>query len=226
MVEREIDVFEAIGSNPIPPTQNMSSTKILLKFESLLKKFNSIYRDLESIHKKGDVDNDVEHSCRVAMLCWMLIDEYKLKLDTNKVIRYALVHDLPEVYAGDFSLYANYSQKHKEKKEAASIKKLKKQFPKQKSLWKDLDEYEKKKDPESKFVYLVEKLEPILVVLLSAKDHWTKRNITFDLFFEKKQRKIKDIDTIAQFLNKDLMDYLYKNKAKLYTKNNGSENTL
>jgi len=40
----------------------MSSTKILLKFESLLKKFNSIYRDLESLHKKNDFDNDVEHS--------------------------------------------------------------------------------------------------------------------------------------------------------------------
>ncbi len=195
-----------------------SSVKTFLKFQTLLKKYNLIYRDLESIHKNGDVDNDVEHSYRVAMLCWMLIDEYKLPLDTNKVIRYALVHDLPEVYAGDFSIYSNYSQKDKDKKEAASIVKLKKQFPKQKSLWKDLDEYEKRKNAESKFVYLVEKLEPILLVLLSAEDHWKKRNIPFDLFFEKKQHKIKDIDTIAQFLNKDLMKYLVKNKRKLFTK--------
>ena len=36
-----------------------------------------------------------------------------------------------------------------------------KQFPKQKSIWKDLHSYEKRKDAESKFVYMVEKLEPI-----------------------------------------------------------------
>ncbi len=194
----------------------MSSTKTLLKFESLLKKYNSIYRDLSSLHNPKNPDNDIEHSYRVAMLCWMLIDEYKFKLDTNKVIRYALVHDLPEVYAGDISMYANYSQKDKDKKEAQSIKKLAKEFPKQKNLWGDLQEYEKKKDAESKFVYLIEKLEPILAVLLSEKDHWKKRKITFEDFLERKQRKIKDLDTVAQFLNQDLMKYLEKRKAKFY----------
>ena len=194
----------------------MSSAKTLLKFELLLKKYNSIYRDLSSLHNAKNLDNDVEHSYRVAMLCWMLIDEYKFKLDANKVIRYALVHDLPEVYAGDISMYANYSQKSKEKKEAQSIKKLVKEFPKQKSLWKDLHEYEKKKDDESKFVYLIEKLEPILAVLLSEKDHWVKRKVTWEDFLERKQRKIKNLDTIAQFLNQDLMGYLKKNKKKFH----------
>lgn len=192
----------------------MSSTKTLLKFQELLKKYNSVYRDLGSIHKKNDADNDVEHSYRVAMLCWMLIDEYKLKLDTNKVIRYALVHDFPEVYAGDVSIWSSYSQKDKEKKEAAAMKKLAKQFVKQKSIWKDLAQYEKRKDAESKFVYLIEKLEPILVILLSEKDHWLKRNVNLEDLLERKQRKIKDLDTVAQFLNKDLMAYLTKNRKK------------
>jgi len=192
----------------------MSSVKTLLKFQKLLKKFNLVYRDLESLHQSNGVDNDVEHSYRVAMLCWMLIDEYKLKLDTNKVIRYALLHDIPEVYAGDVSIYKQYSQKVKEQREAKAIKKLIKQFSKQKSLWKDLKAYENKKDAESKFVYLVEKLEPILAVLLSAPNHWTKRNISFEYFLENKQRKIKDLDTIAQFLNKDLMTHLSKQKKR------------
>ncbi len=199
----------------------MSSTKTLLKFESLLKKFNSIYRDLESLHQADNTDNDVEHSYRVAMLCWMLINEYKLKLDVNKVIRYALLHDLPEAYAGDVSIYASQAQRKKGKKqEAKALGKLARRFPKQKSLWKDLHEYEQRKNEESKFVYLVEKLEPILVVLLSAPDHWLKRKITWENFLERKQRKIKDLNTIAQFLNKDLMDYLSKNKARFHDPKN------
>ena len=115
----------------------MSSAKTLLKFELLLKKYNSIYRDLSSLHNAKNLDNDVEHSYRVAMLCWMLIDEYKFKLDANKVIRYALVHDLPEVYAGDISMYANYSQKSKEKKaEPTSVIESteKKELPKAEAL--------------------------------------------------------------------------------------------
>ena len=68
----------------------------------------------------------------------MLINEYKFKLDINKIIRYALVHDLPEVYAGDVSMHANYVQKDKDKREAQAIKKLVKQFPNQKKLWKDI----------------------------------------------------------------------------------------
>lgn len=148
----------------------------------------------------------------------MLIDEYKLPLDRDKVIRYALVHDLPEVYAGDTSIYASETKKKKAKeKEVQAITSLIKNFPKQKSLWKDLHEYEKRKDAESKFVYLVEKLEPMLVIVLSAPNHWKKRNISFDALFEAKQRKIKDLDTIAQFLNKDLMNYLAKNKKKFFT---------
>lgn len=193
----------------------MSSTKTLLKFELLLKKYNSIYRDMASLHKIDDVDNDIEHSYRVAMLCWMLIDEYKFKLDINKVIRYALVHDLPEVYAGDVSMHANNTAiKNKVKNEERAIKKLIKQFPRQKSIWRNLHDYETRKDAESRFVYLVEKLEPVLVVILSDKNHWIEKNVTVAELIEMKQIKIKDLDTVAQFLNKDLMDYLRKNKRK------------
>lgn len=196
----------------------MSSTKTLLKFELLLKKFNSIYRDCESLHSTKLLDNDVEHSYRVAILCWMLIDEYKLKLNVEKVLRYALLHDLAETYAGDISLYKNVSQEDKDKKEKQAVKKLIKQFPKQKSLWRSLRSYEKRIDVESKFVYLVEKLEPILVVILSAPDHWRKRKITFENFFERKQRKLKDLNTSAQFLNKDLMKHLARNKKNFFEK--------
>ncbi len=103
--------------------------------------------------------------------------------------------------------------KNKKKNEAKAIKKLIKQFPKQKGIWKDLHEYEKREDAESKFVYVVEKLEAYLVAILSKEGKWIKRGATKEAI-EKLQRKVRDIDTIAQFLNKDLMDYLRKNQRK------------
>lgn len=194
----------------------MSSTKTLLKFEAFLKKFNLIYRDLGSLHKLGELDNDVEHSYRVAMLCWMLIDEYGLKLDTNKVIRYALIHDLPEVYAGDISMHASLKLlKNKKANEAKATKKLIKNFRRQKSVWKDLREYEKKKDTESRFVYVVEKLEAFLVATISDEDKWIKRGVTQESI-RRLQGKIQNIDTVAQMFNNDLMDYLKKHHKKFW----------
>ncbi len=194
----------------------MKYFKKILSFQKLLKDFNLIYRDLHSIHSKHDPDNDVEHSFRVAMLCWMIADEYKLKLDSNKIVKYALIHDLVEVYAGDVSIYANVKHEDKAKAEHNSFMKLKKKFPNLKSIWRDLENYENKKDQESKFVYIIEKLEPILVVILSEENHWIKRNIDFERFLTIKQKKIKDIDSFAQNFNKEIMSYLKKKKAKYF----------
>jgi 5'-deoxynucleotidase YfbR-like HD superfamily hydrolase len=194
----------------------MKYFKKILEFQKLLKEFNLIYRDLASIHSKHDLDNDVEHSFRVAMLCWMIIEEYKLKLDLNKIIRYALVHDFVEVYAGDVSIYAKTGHDKKHEKEQKALKKLRKNFLNLKSIWDLIDSYEKKEDNESRFVYVIEKLEPILLVILSEEDHWIKRNINFDQFFVVKQKKIKDINTFAQNFNREIMDYLKRKKSKYF----------
>jgi 5'-deoxynucleotidase YfbR-like HD superfamily hydrolase len=192
----------------------------IIAFQKLLKRFNSIYRDVGSLHDKGRPDNNVEHSYRVAMLCWMIAEEYKLKLDITKVIQYALVHDLVEVYAGDVSIYQykNYSkvQKNKESKEHKALLKLQKEFPQLKSLWKIIAEYEKRQDEESKFVYIIEKLEPIFIVILTEKDHWLKKRITMEDFIDMKQRKIKSIDSFAQKFNTEIIAYLRKNKRKFF----------
>ncbi len=194
----------------------MKNFKKVLDFQKLLKKFNSIYRDIDSIHNSDIPDNDVEHSYRVAMLCWFIVVEYKLKYDVNKILKYALLHDFVEIYAGDQSIYSNKSQKSKENKEHKSLLKIKKEFPNLKSVWNIIDQYEKRKDEESKFVYLVEKLEPIFIVLLSENDHFLKRNVKFDDFFDRKQKKIKDLDIFAQIFNKETMEYLIKNKKKYF----------
>lgn len=195
----------------------MNHFKKILAFQKLLKQFNAITRDVGSLYDSQKYDNDVEHSYRVAMLCWMIIDEYRLSLDMHKVVTYALIHDLVEVYAGDISLYdASVSSEKKKYQEHKSFLKLKKQFPQLKNIWKSLDAYEKRKDNESKFVYIIEKLEPILVVILSEQNHWIKRKVTKDTFFELKQKKIKDIDSFAQIFMKEVLAYLEKNKKKFF----------
>jgi putative hydrolase of HD superfamily len=194
----------------------MEKFKKILEFEKLMKEYNSIRRDLASIYSNLEPDNDVEHSYRVALLVWMVIEEYKFKLDSSKAIKYALIHDLVEVYAGDHSIYGKHKESDKKKKEHQALLKLKKKFPKLKNIWKLIDQYELKKDEESKFVYILEKLEPILLVLLSEKDHWFKRKIPFELFKEMKLRKIKDLDSVAHMFTYEIIGHLEKNGSKYF----------
>lgn len=196
----------------------MTTINTLLSFQDLLKQFNKVERDCESINDLKGFDNDVEHSYRVAMLCWMLAENYKLDLDVSKILKYALVHDLPEVYAGDVSIYSNVSAEEKEAKEKIAIDTLHSNYPSLESMWSTLDNYENKIDDESKFVYIVEKLEPTLLLLLSAPNHFRHRNVTYDFFKEKKLRKIKDIDSFAQAFVKDVFEYLEENKSKYFDK--------
>ena len=56
-------------------------------------------------------ENDAEHSFQVAMVAWYLVDALNLKLNRVRLLQYALVHDIAEVYAEDID--PHYSLKHK-----------------------------------------------------------------------------------------------------------------
>ncbi len=193
----------------------MEYFKNIIAYQKLLKRFNSTYRDLDSIHSSMIRDNDAEHSYRVAMLCWMIIEKYNLKLDLNKVIKYSLIHDFVEVYAGDVSIYSN-KKIDKHKRELKSLAKLKSRYPDLINIWKEIDIYEKRQDEEAIFVYIIEKIEPILTVLLSEDDHWLKRKVSFEDFNNRKRSKTSKYNSFAQYFLEDIMTYLDKHRKKWF----------
>jgi putative hydrolase of HD superfamily len=46
-------------------------------------------------------ENDLEHGYQLALLCRYIYDTMHLSLDLSRILRYALTHDIVEVYAGD-----------------------------------------------------------------------------------------------------------------------------
>jgi 5'-deoxynucleotidase YfbR-like HD superfamily hydrolase len=194
----------------------MKNFRKALEFQKVLKKFNLVYRGLNSIHDPKKLDNNVEHSYRVAMLCWMINEEYELGYSTSKILKYALLHDFVEVYAGDKTLSSNYSHKIKKENEHKALLRLNNNFPKLESLWKNIERYEKQKDIEAKFVYLMEKLEPIFTIILSKGDPWLQKKVSIEDFMQRKQKKIKDLEIFAQIFNIETMEYLKKNKKKFF----------
>ncbi|HLD05663.1 MAG TPA: HD domain-containing protein [Candidatus Nanoarchaeia archaeon] len=114
--------------------------------------------------------------CLYALL---LSSELKLKINFNHAIKLILLHDLPEVYAGDANPYeANKALKHKKEKAAAD--KLFPLLPPDKakelrSLW---DEYEAQKTPEAKFVRAIDRLQAFSQNVFTKGKTWKDLRLT------------------------------------------------
>lgn len=91
--------------------------KKIAKLVTLTSDFAAVERVIR--YRKDHFENDAEHSFQLAMLCWSANHQYALSLLDEKIIKYALIHDLVEVYAGDTDAQDD-PEKIKTKKKARS----------------------------------------------------------------------------------------------------------
>ena len=116
-----------------------------------------------------------EHSFGVAVTTMILADCFFPKLDTLKVLRMALIHDIGEVYAGDIIPGNQISSEEKHQLEHDSITQIFAHLPNGDdyiTLWK---EYEISASPEAQFVRQVDKLE--MALQASVYEHQNLENL-------------------------------------------------
>lgn len=111
----------------------------------------------------GRRESTAEHSWRLALLAWALLDQYP-GLDKARVLSLCLIHDLGERYDGDHSASDHPDPVRKEREERAAIARLAALLPPEKgeefrALW---EEYEHAATPEARFVKAMDKAETIL----------------------------------------------------------------
>ncbi len=164
--------------------------KRLLNFLELTLKFRDVYRTIK-IPGKVSTENDAEHSYQLALLAWYISDSDNLGLDTNKLVKYSLVHDFVEVYAGDVTL-ADKDSKHaaKESNEELARFRLAKEYPEFSEFHDTIIEYELKKTEEARFIYALDKIIGDMNVYLEGNSINIEKGITLEMIREKKDRKI------------------------------------
>lgn len=136
----------------MPKTRQPDINRVI-DFHRLLLQFQAIER-VTHVPRGQDfrLENDTEHSYNLAMVGWFL-SEYFPHLDRDTVIRYALVHDLVEIHAGDTYVYADQSAlDSKAEREAAALEQLEKDWQDFGDLTKTIHAYESKSDDEARFV--------------------------------------------------------------------------
>jgi len=164
----------------------------LLELQQLLVAFSQVDRMNHRKHGEKFVpENDTEHSYNLAITAWYL-SRWFPKLDKDLLIRYALVHDLVEVHAGDTYIYGSESElASKQQREAKALEKLKSDWDDFADMSSTIEDYELRKDSESRFIYALDKLMPIMMIYVHDGYTWKQENVTVDMLHRAKIEKVK-----------------------------------
>lgn len=103
-------------------------------------------------------------------LAWLVLVLCPEDLDRERALSLAVVHDLPEVLAGDTTPHDAISPAEKRRKETAAADQLFAESPVLRGLWQ---EYEDHATPESRLVHQLDKLDMALQAVQYQKDHGT-----------------------------------------------------
>lgn len=109
-----------------------------------------------------EIESVADHSWSVAMLAISIIQKYNLKYDVEKCMKLSIIHELGEIYAGDFTPKDNITKEQKHEKEKQAISRLLDTISFKNDFLELWEEFEKQETKESIFIKQLDKLECIM----------------------------------------------------------------
>jgi putative hydrolase of HD superfamily len=121
-----------------------------------------------------------EHSFSMALLALLLVDQVSPELDRQQVLLMTLVHDLGEIYAGDFTPQDGVPSEEKHNLEARAIQQVFGNLPDGQRYIHLWQAYEQGESPEARFVKQVDRLEMALQASIYAQRGFPEMKDFFD----------------------------------------------
>jgi putative hydrolases of HD superfamily len=127
-----------------------------------------------SAAKKIKGDSSADHSWRLALIVFSVVEELKLKLDIQKAMKISLVHDIAEGITGEIDyrliFFGKISKKKKNALEKKAMQKIQKIAPPKlgKEIFELWEDYENSDSREARFVKALDKIETTLHLLESG----------------------------------------------------------
>lgn len=188
--------------------------KELFNFFKLTHAFQDIKRVVYVGINKNDFENDTEHSYQLALVAWYIASRIRPELNQELLFKYALAHDLVEAYAGDTPVYEHNAEEKKEREHKA-FQVLVADYPEFPDLHSIITQYELREDPESKFIYALDKLIPMINIYLDGGRSWQKNNASFSYLQNYKLPRVQE-DPTVKALYDDLTKILEAEKEKMF----------
>lgn len=126
-------------------------------------------------------ENAAEHSWQVCMLAILLANESPKPINVFRVVEILLVHDIPEIDAGDQIVYQTKDAEaiQTEKNAAERIFGL---LPEPQRNWcmERWEEYEARQSDEAVFAYAADRLIPVLHNLCNSGQSWIENRVSLE----------------------------------------------
>lgn len=154
----------------------------ILQFLREINQFKEIERQIWGAQSERQ-ESDADHSWHLGLMVILLEKEFPPGVDRMKLLKMALIHDLPEIYAGDtwaFDTSANRQLKKQREKEAAM--KLFGQLPADLAteFTELFEEYEENRTIEAQLAKSLDKMQPLIANLESSGKGWKKNNLSYE----------------------------------------------
>ena len=128
-------------------------------------------------------ENSAEHSWHLALMALVLAEHAPPGTDLSRVIAMVVVHDLVEIDAGDLSVYAPEAEQARQRRaERAAADRIFALLPPGqasalRALW---DEFEERATAEAKFARALDRLQPMLINMMTGGGTWRSPGVTAD----------------------------------------------
>ncbi len=150
-----------------------------LEFVREIDKIKTIFRQ-STLFCEARKENDAEHSWHICVMTLLLSEYAEKTIDTSKVIKMLLIHDLVEIDAGDTIVYGKTAADELREQEAAD--RIFGMLPADqavelRALW---DEFEARNTNESRFAAAMDRLEPMMMNLFGKGCVWREHKIRLE----------------------------------------------
>ena len=149
-------------------------------------------------------ENDAEHAWHAALMAVLLAEYSNEPVDTLKVVKMLLIHDLVEIDAGDSYAYDEAAQATAHEREQKATDRIFGMLPKDqeeefRSLWDEFEEYE---TPEARFAHVMDNFQPLLLNDAADGKGWREHQVK-RANIEKRNRKTPEgSKTISEYIEK------------------------
>jgi len=160
------------GPRPRPRREGMKPNDVdaVLELGRLSLAFGRV--DRITYHEDGVTpESDADHTVMLGLVACAFAARHLPNLDLGRIAQYALVHDLVEVYAGDTpTLRISAHQKAvKRERERLALERIGREFALRLPWLPDMiHRYERRADPEARYVKALDKLLPKITHLLNG----------------------------------------------------------
>jgi putative hydrolase of HD superfamily len=134
-------------------------------------------------------ENDAEHSWHLCLMAITLAEYSNTPVDVARVLRMLIIHDLVEIDAGDTYAYDTAGQAGQHEREALAAERIFGLLPAEqgaelRAAW---EEFEARQTAEAKFAAAMDRLQPILLNVLTGGEKWREHGVTRKMVLARNQ---------------------------------------